>query len=99
MVFTQTMDMVADIGTKRFTDPALWPKALYLLNIVSPKFWAAKGLQAYYHQQHDDGIPLKPGGILRPTIARNVAQGAGPKKHKQKREGKQKKGGPVERVT
>ena len=69
------------------------------MNVTSPRFWTAKGLTDYYQTQHHDGIPLKPGGIIRPIVARNVAQGAGPKKHKQKREGKQKKGGPVERVT
>ena len=99
MQYTQTMDMVADIGTKRFTDPQLWLKALYLMNIASPSFWTAKGLTDYYSQQFEDGIPLKPGGIIRPMVARNVAQGAGPKKRKQKREGKQEKGGPLERVT
>ena len=57
MAFTQTMDMVADIGTKRFMDPSMWLKALYLINIVSPRFWTAKSLPAYYQHQYDDGIP------------------------------------------
>ena len=57
------MDMVADIGTKRFMEPAMWLKVLYLINIVSPRFWTAKGLKASYSQQYEDGIPLKPGGF------------------------------------
>ena len=64
MLYTKTMDMVADIGTKRFVDPPAWLKALYLINIVSPKFWSARSLPDYYNSQFADGLPLKPGGSL-----------------------------------
>ena len=64
MVYTKTMDMVADIGTKRIMDPPSWLKALYIMSIVTPKFWDAKTLPDYYASQVEDGFPLKPGGSL-----------------------------------
>ena len=62
MIYTKTMDMVAVIGTKRIMDPHSWLKALYLINIATPKVWDAKSLPAYYNSQADDGLPMKPGG-------------------------------------
>ena len=68
MLYTKTMDMVADIGTKRFADPQAWLKAFYFINIVTPKCWSARSLPDYYRSQADDGLPMKPGGISRPVI-------------------------------
>eukprot|EP00959_Pyramimonas_sp_CCMP1952_P454975 9470819-Pyramimonas_sp.AAC.1 len=62
----RTQNEVADIGAKRFTDPLAWVKVLYLVNIVTPKFWTAKRCQYYLDSMFSDGLPLKPGGILKP---------------------------------
>ena len=64
MLYTMTMDMVADIGTKRFTDTQTWLKALYQISIVSLKIWGTRPLPEYYQCQTDDGLPLSPGGCL-----------------------------------
>eukprot|EP00959_Pyramimonas_sp_CCMP1952_P450728 9437020-Pyramimonas_sp.AAC.1 len=45
--YERTQNEAADIGTKRFTDPLAWVKVLYLVNIVTPKFWTAKRCQDY----------------------------------------------------
>ena len=88
--------MVADIGTKRIMDPHSWLKALYLINIATPKVWDAKSLPAYYNSQADDGLPMKPGGISRPVITKDLVPKK--KKLKQKRLGKSTKGGTVQRL-
>eukprot|EP00959_Pyramimonas_sp_CCMP1952_P071666 1496977-Pyramimonas_sp.AAC.1 len=38
----RTQNEAADIGRKRCVDPMAWVEVLYLVNIVTPKFWAAK---------------------------------------------------------
>eukprot|EP00959_Pyramimonas_sp_CCMP1952_P219365 4586349-Pyramimonas_sp.AAC.1 len=58
----------ADIGTKWFTDPLAWVEVLCLVNIVTPKFWAAKRCQDYLDSMFPDGLPLKPEGILKPRL-------------------------------
>eukprot|EP00959_Pyramimonas_sp_CCMP1952_P333790 6990414-Pyramimonas_sp.AAC.1 len=35
-----------------------WVKVLYLVNIVTPKFWAAKRRQDYLNSTFSDGLPL-----------------------------------------
>ena len=41
--------MAADMYTKRFVDPKLWFKLLYLNNIVLPEaFWEAKKIYEYF---------------------------------------------------
>eukprot|EP00959_Pyramimonas_sp_CCMP1952_P240028 5016207-Pyramimonas_sp.AAC.1 len=40
--YERTQNEAADIGTKRFVDPMAWVKVLYLVSIVTPRFWAAK---------------------------------------------------------
>eukprot|EP00959_Pyramimonas_sp_CCMP1952_P052920 1107040-Pyramimonas_sp.AAC.1 len=59
---------VADIGAKRFADLAAWVRVLYLVNIVTPKFWKVNRYQVYLASMFTDGLPLKPAGILRPRI-------------------------------
>ena len=69
-----------------------------MINVISPKFWETPDLTSYYTAQFKDGIPLKPGGIVRPSVAKLVYNGTG-KKNKKQREGKQKKGGPIQKIT
>eukprot|EP00959_Pyramimonas_sp_CCMP1952_P456425 9473153-Pyramimonas_sp.AAC.1 len=57
----------ADIGSKRFTGPLAWVKVLYLVNVVTPKFWTATRCQGYLDSAFSDGLPLKAGGILSPV--------------------------------
>eukprot|EP00959_Pyramimonas_sp_CCMP1952_P399583 8372234-Pyramimonas_sp.AAC.1 len=45
--YERTQNEAADIGTKRLIDPLAWVKVLHLVNIVTPKFWAAKRRQDY----------------------------------------------------
>eukprot|EP00959_Pyramimonas_sp_CCMP1952_P122956 2570378-Pyramimonas_sp.AAC.1 len=37
-------------------------QVLYLVNVVTPKFWAAKRCQDYLDSMFSDGLPWKPGG-------------------------------------
>ena len=41
---------------------------LYLVNIVSPRFWTTTRYQDYLASLFSDGLPLKPGGILKPSV-------------------------------
>ena len=61
--YERTQNEAADIGTKRFTDPLAWVKVLYLVNIVTPKFWLIAKYQDYLSSMFSDGLPLKPGGF------------------------------------
>eukprot|EP00959_Pyramimonas_sp_CCMP1952_P118134 2469634-Pyramimonas_sp.AAC.1 len=45
--YERTQNEAADIGTKRFTDPLAWVKVLYLVNVVTPKFWTAQRHRDY----------------------------------------------------
>eukprot|EP00959_Pyramimonas_sp_CCMP1952_P315494 6603208-Pyramimonas_sp.AAC.1 len=58
----RTQNEAAGIGTERFVDPMAWVKFLYLVNIATPKFWAATRCQNYIESMLSDGLPLKPGG-------------------------------------
>eukprot|EP00959_Pyramimonas_sp_CCMP1952_P157135 3285935-Pyramimonas_sp.AAC.1 len=71
--YERTQNEAADIGTRRFTDPLAWVKVLYLVNIVTPKFWAAKRYQVYLDSTFSDGLPLGPGGILKPRLGPSSA--------------------------
>ena len=82
--------MVADIGTKRITDPPSWLKALYLMHVITSSYWSAKTLPDYYASQVKAGLPLKPGGISRPVITKDLVQKK--KRVKQKRLGKRHQG-------
>eukprot|EP00959_Pyramimonas_sp_CCMP1952_P465372 9488179-Pyramimonas_sp.AAC.1 len=64
----RTQNEAADIGTKRFVDPMAWVKDLYIVNIVTPKFWPAKRYQDYLDSTFSDGLPLKPRGALKPRL-------------------------------
>eukprot|EP00959_Pyramimonas_sp_CCMP1952_P089032 1862878-Pyramimonas_sp.AAC.1 len=66
--YERTQNEAADIGTKRFTDHLAWVKASYFVNIVTPKFWAAQRCQDCLESMFSDGLPLKPGGILKPRL-------------------------------
>eukprot|EP00959_Pyramimonas_sp_CCMP1952_P378452 7927895-Pyramimonas_sp.AAC.1 len=52
----------ANIETKIFTCPLAWVKVLYLANIVTPNFWAAKRRQDHLDSTFSDGLPVKPAG-------------------------------------
>eukprot|EP00959_Pyramimonas_sp_CCMP1952_P124047 2593561-Pyramimonas_sp.AAC.1 len=60
--YERTQNEAADIGSKRFTGPLAWVKVLYLVNVVTPKFWAAERRRDYLDPMFSDGPPLKPGG-------------------------------------
>ena len=66
--YERTHDQAADIGTKRFQDPLSWVKVLYLVSIVTPRFWTTTRYQDYLASLFSDGLPLKPGGILKPSL-------------------------------
>eukprot|EP00959_Pyramimonas_sp_CCMP1952_P120972 2529461-Pyramimonas_sp.AAC.1 len=63
-----TQGEAADIGAKRFADPAARVKMLYLVNIVTPKFWKVNRFQDYIASMFTDGLPLNPGGISNPEL-------------------------------
>eukprot|EP00959_Pyramimonas_sp_CCMP1952_P344319 7211457-Pyramimonas_sp.AAC.1 len=66
--YERTQNEAADIGTTCFTDPLAWTKALYLVNIVSPQYWQLNNYEDYLWSLFSDGLPQKPGGILKPRI-------------------------------
>ena len=49
MGHTHTDNQAADICTKRFTDPPKWLKLLYLINVVTDRFWTATTFSGYIH--------------------------------------------------
>ena len=61
--YTHSEDQLADICTKRFTDPAKWLRLLYLINILHPSFWESDTFDAYVANQFASGVPNKPGGV------------------------------------
>eukprot|EP00959_Pyramimonas_sp_CCMP1952_P418005 8757715-Pyramimonas_sp.AAC.1 len=71
--YERTQNEAADIGAKRFVDPMAWVKVLYIANIVTPKFWAAKQRQDYLDSAFSDGLPLEPGGFLKPRLGPSSA--------------------------
>eukprot|EP00959_Pyramimonas_sp_CCMP1952_P134026 2803550-Pyramimonas_sp.AAC.1 len=71
--YERTQNEAADIGTRRFVDPMARVKVLYLVNTVTPRFWAAKRYLDYLDSMFSDGLPLKPGGILRPRLGPSSA--------------------------
>eukprot|EP00959_Pyramimonas_sp_CCMP1952_P078533 1641244-Pyramimonas_sp.AAC.1 len=52
--YDRMQNEAVDIGAKRFVDPMAWVKVLYLGNIVTPKFWAAKRCQDYLDSMFSD---------------------------------------------
>ena len=73
LCYERTQNEAADIGTKRFMDPNSWVKVLYLVNIVTPKYWDSKSYLDYLSFMFSDGLPLKPGGIIKPRIGPKAA--------------------------
>eukprot|EP00959_Pyramimonas_sp_CCMP1952_P385079 8070491-Pyramimonas_sp.AAC.1 len=71
--YERAQNEAADIGAKRFTYPLAWVKVLYLVNIVTPKFWAAKRCQDYVDSTFSGGLRLEPGGILKPRLGPSSA--------------------------
>ena len=73
LVYTPTQDQAADIGTKRFDQPASWVKVLYLTQIVAPSFWTSDSYKDYLDSQFEgeQGLPVQPGGILKPKLGPN----------------------------
>ena len=95
LCYERTQNQAADIGTKRFMDPSSWVKVLYLVNIVTPKYWDSKSYLDYLSSMFSDGLPLKPGGIIKPHIGPKAAVRPGAvvpskKMNKKKRAGKGK---------
>eukprot|EP00959_Pyramimonas_sp_CCMP1952_P310761 6503349-Pyramimonas_sp.AAC.1 len=71
--YERTQNEAADIGAKRFAYPLAWVKVLYLVNVVAPKFWTAQRCRDYLVSMFSDGLPLKPGGALRPRLSSSSA--------------------------
>ena len=94
LIYERTQNEAADIGTKRFTDPVSFVKVMYLVQIVTPKFWSSPDYHSYLASIFDDGLPLKPGGIVKPCIgfksvlAQGVNKLKGKKSARPKRQGK-----------
>ena len=91
LTYCRTQDQAADIGTKRFSDPSDWVKVIYLINIVKETFWDQPTYLGYMKSLFDAGLPMKPGGIVKPTVVK-LAEPT--KKFKKKREGKQERSTP-----
>eukprot|EP00959_Pyramimonas_sp_CCMP1952_P468420 9493226-Pyramimonas_sp.AAC.1 len=75
-----------------------WVKVLYIVNIVTPKFWAAKRCQDHLDSAFADGLPLKPGGILKPRLgpSSGLRRGAAmPRKKSNKKKKRPNKGKPA----
>eukprot|EP00959_Pyramimonas_sp_CCMP1952_P255686 5340628-Pyramimonas_sp.AAC.1 len=88
----------ADIGAKRFTDPLAWVKVLYLVNVMTPKFWTAQRCRDYLDSMFSDGLPLKPGGGLKPRLGPSSALRRGavaPSKKMNKKKKRLNKGKPA----
>ena len=97
LTYSPTQNQAADVGTKRFEQPPAWAKAIYLVQVVAPKFWTSPDYKSYLDSMFEDGLPLKPGGILKPTLGprSQIRQGGKLKSktaHKKKRPGKGKPG-------
>jgi hypothetical protein len=90
----RTRNEAADIGTKRFTYPLAWVKVLYLVNVVTPKFWTAKRCRDYLDSTFSDSLPLEPGGILRPRLGPSSALRRGPAAPSKKMHQKKKRPSP-----
>ena len=64
-----TDNQAADICTKRFTDPPKWLKLLYLINVVSDRFWTADTFSRLINDFCvKDHCPNRPGGRFHPSI-------------------------------
>ena len=69
MGHAHTDNQAADICTKRFTDPPKWLKLLYLINVVTDRFWKSDTFSGYIHDFFAlDKFPNRPGGRFHPSI-------------------------------
>eukprot|EP00959_Pyramimonas_sp_CCMP1952_P061613 1287608-Pyramimonas_sp.AAC.1 len=94
-----THDQAADIGPKRFEQPPSWVRALCLVQVAAPTFWTAPSYQQYMDSlfEGETGLPLKPGGVLKPKLgAQSELRNGGkiPSKKAKKKLTRQNKGKP-----